>query len=160
MTRYLSPGEAAWARNEGLLVCDALGSCIGVAAYVRPVRMGFMLHVMLPGRCPEKNDREALRYAENAVEYLDAQLRSGGFTPPEAGVCLAGGANVLQREDDTICESNIRSVEAALAQSGFGVVARSLGGTLRRTLSLEVAGGTVRHTLGDAAETVLYRYRQ
>lgn len=158
MIQYVSPGEFAEAAGTGLLTCDALGSCIGVVAYHPPLHMGFMLHIMLPGRNPDNNDRENLRYAENAIERLDQRLRELRFLPSEVVVCLAGGANVLQRDDDTICRNNINSTTAALKRSGFQVGASSLGGNIRRTLSLDVADGIVRQTLGDSPEIPLYRY--
>ena len=68
---------------------------------------------------------------------------------------LVGGGNVLNRADDTICEDNIKSTLRILKEKGLKVRARALGGTGRKSVSLDIERGTVCYTEGNGPETQL-----
>jgi chemotaxis receptor (MCP) glutamine deamidase CheD len=63
---------------------------------------------------------------------------------------------VLERPDDTICEANIRSVKDLLQEKSLMVRASSVGGNVRRTLTLDVETGVFRCRVAGAPETPLY----
>ncbi len=167
-------GEIKVCGNECVLKSGAIGSCVVVVAYDTHKKLGGVAHIMLPGKSrPLKEgntvtpvqckgakasdiDIEKTRYAVDAIDYLAQKIQEMGSKLENLEVCLIGGANVLKREGDTIGRDNILSVKKLLNLKNIKIVAESLGGTERRSMSLEVSTGTVRFTQGDGKETVLW----
>jgi len=69
---------------------------------------------------------------------------------------VLGGANVLQKADDTICEDNIESTLDYLKQKHLEVVATSLGGTERRNIWLDIDSRTIYYTEGNSSKRQLW----
>ena len=85
----------------------ALGSCIAVVAYDAKNRIGGIAHIMLFGKAPENKNQEENKYAENAISNLLLQMQKAGADKESMEFCLAGGANVLRRNDDTIAKKKL-----------------------------------------------------
>ena len=85
-------------------------------------------------------------------------LKLNGANENNFEVCLAGGANVLNRKDDHIGQDIIISVEEILKKRKINIMARSLGGSQRRSVSLDVETGCVYYSLGDEAEKLLWKF--
>lgn len=149
-------GKVMVTRDKIVLKAIALGSCIGVAAYDAGKRIGGMAHVMLPDRAPEKA-AEKTRYAANAIEEMIGQMIEMGSKPGDIEVCLVGGANVLERHDDTICRSNAESVCNILNNGKMDVKESVLGGTQRRSVSIDVETGEIWCTEGDGEKRLLWK---
>lgn len=150
-------GEVRSAGRRITLVSNAIGSCIAVMIVDHERGTGGIAHVMLPGGAESSRSEHPLRYAENAIDELLRQMKRLGSTDAGLIAVLAGGGNVLQRPDDTICSMNIRSVLGILARRGIPIAASSLGGTERRKVRLEIATCSVFQSLGDAGEEVLWQ---
>jgi len=149
-------GKVMVTREKIVLRASALGSCIGVAAYDAGKRIGGMAHVMLPGSAPDKAV-EKTRYAANAIDEMARQMIEMGSKPGDINVCLVGGGNVLERDDDTICESNMESVRKILKNKEMEVKESVLGGTQRRSVSVDVEKGEVWYTEGDGEKKLLWK---
>ena len=151
-------GEVRSARRHVSLVSNAIGSCIAVMMVDPAKRTGGIAHVMLPGSAATaRGDDHRLRYAENAIDELLRQMKALGSEKADVTAVLAGGGNVLQRPNDTICSMNIESVLGVLRQRGIPVAAASLGGTERRKVRIDLGACCVFHALGDRAEEMLWR---
>src|SRR5438445_201251 len=70
---------------------------------------------------------------------------------------IAGGANVMGAGSDSfrIGERNLKATAAWLGQNGFKVALSDVGGTINRTLHLEIATGTVKLKTPLANESYL-----
>ena len=153
----VSTGEIKVSANSGSLRANALGSCVAISAYHRARRVGGMAHIMLPGRAPaSKPDNSRNRYTEDALTALLESVVASGDDPRQLEVCMAGGANVLRREGDTIGEENAAAALAGLEARRIPLAAASVGGDLRRTMTLHLADGRVTHTVGDSGELPLW----
>lgn len=156
----VNTGEVRFSNGKTQLVSSAIGSCIAVALYIPSTRMGGLAHIMLPGRAPSVEGVETYRYAENAINFMRRRLAPSQFHTNNLKVCVVGGGNVLKREDDTICEDNIKSVMAAIKEHGFIIAAKDVGGTERRKIRFDVRKGIVYSHLGDNNESVLFDYHK
>jgi chemotaxis receptor (MCP) glutamine deamidase CheD len=58
---------------------------------------------MLPGRAPRRSENGA-KYAVCGIEKLLIHMIESGSDAANIDVCLVGAGNVLQKQDDTICE--------------------------------------------------------
>jgi len=150
----VATGEICAAR-KGVIRAGALGSCVAVALMDLETGVGGMAHVMLPGQAPDTAP-EPTRYAQDAISDLIAAMTDLGAQPDRLCAWLAGGGNVLERENDTVCDANIASVSALLASSDIPVLAAHLGGRLRRSLSLDLNRARVTFTHGDSGALTLW----
>lgn len=136
----------------------AIGSCIAIAAYNRRKKTCALAHIMLPGKAPENASRKT-RYAENAIDELIKFINGSASDASDIEACLVGAGNVLEKEDCTICNANIRSVTEILKEKSIPVRASALGGTLRRSIVMNTdtpsvcfsEGGGLKKTLWEPA---------
>ena len=152
----VNTGEVKAAVEKGILRSVGIGSCVVVAAYNLSRKIGGMAHIMLPGSAPQQS-LEKTRYAFDSIEQLLNQMFEAGAGTDEIEVCLVGAGNVLQKEDDTICDANIESVTGILREKNISVMASVLGGTKRKSVFLDVETGCISYTKGDEKEKVLWK---
>lgn len=151
-------GEVKAGRGRVVLNSKAIGSCVAIAAYDRERKAGALAHVMLPGRAPQgKESEEKTKYAADAIDLIIEEMGKFGSRNENIEVVLVGGGNVLNREDDTICKENIESAEELLKERGLKVRAKSVGGTSRRSIYMDIERGVVSYTKGDDSEMQLWR---
>lgn len=155
----VNTGEVKGSSGSGILRSIAIGSCIGVVAYSFRDRAGAIAHIMLPGKAREET-KERTRYAEDGVDELLGIMEGFGVDQANIEVCLVGAGNVLDKEDDTICQSNIDSVVGIMEEKNIPVRASVLGGIKRKSVMVDVAGGKVSYTEGDGRETFLWEYSE
>jgi len=150
-------GQVEAGRGKVILQSNAIGSCIAIAAYDATKNIGAMAHVMLPGSAPLKKASEKTKYAADAIDAILSKMARLGSKTDDIEVALVGGANVLDREDNSICEDNIESVLELLAKKGLEIRARALGGTNRRSVSLDIERGIVSYSEGNGCEVQLWK---
>lgn len=149
-------GEVKVERGQAILRSAAIGSCIAIAAYDAGRKIGGLAHAMLPGRAPAgKEAAEKTRYAADAIDAMLSEMARLGSKMEDVEVAVVGGANILRRPDDTVCGSNIESVLELLEKKHLKVKAQALGGTERRSISLDVERGIVSHSEGNGGEVEL-----
>lgn len=130
------------------LVSYGLGSCVGLAAFDPVRRVAGMAHVVLPSSSLGRPGGGPGRFADTAVPALLAAMTELGAVVQRLQIKLAGGARMFQLSFGSggldIGARNIEAVRAALATHGLPTLAEDLGGTVGRTLQVEVATGRVR----------------
>jgi len=153
-TIYVATGELKFGDMGDVLESTPLGSCVAVCVF-DPARVkGVMAHVMLPGLAPGA-EQQPMRYAANAVEALLEGMQKSGSDLRALDVCLIGGANVLDRDDETIGRDNLDSLSQIIRTKGLKLLAQSVGGTLRRSVRFEISGGNISYTVGDDPKKIL-----
>ena len=153
---YVNTGEVKVAMGKAGLLATAIGSCIVVAALDSKKKVGAMAHIMLPGRAPRQY-LEKTKYAFDAIEKLLNLMLEAGSNPDDIEVCLVGAGNVLEKENDTICDANIESVTGILKEKNIPVKASVLGGTERKGVVLDTEAGSIFYTEGDEKEKILWQ---
>lgn len=151
----LQTGELKAGIGNLVFCCKALGSCIAIALIDKQKPIGGLAHIMMPGSAPLKS-LSPNRYAENAIKELLSQLKSYESSMDLIAV-IAGGGNVLKRENDTICESNSQSVHQLLNKLSIPIVTSSVGGYERRSIKYILNEQMVKYSIGDSKEMLLYR---
>ncbi len=151
-------GQVKIGQNNAILKSGPLGSCIAVVFFDATRKIGAMAHIMLPGKAPAKTKpRERTRYAVDAIDLLIDEMQRLGSTVMDIDVILIGGANVLQRPDDSICQTNINSVRRLIDEKELNVVAQALGGVDRMSASLDLAQGQIFYTEGNGTKKKLWQ---
>ncbi len=129
---------------EDLLVTYALGSCIAVALYDPVLKLGGLLHYMLPdsGIDASKAARNPFMFADTGIPRLLEEARARGAHPGRMVVRLAGGAQVLDSHGTfQIGKRNYLAARKILWKAGILVSSEAVGGEISRTTRLEVATG-------------------
>ena len=155
---YVHTGEVKTSANGTVLKSSPIGSCIAIAAFDPLGQIGAMAHFMLPGKAPVDKDYEKAKYASNALKELITGMGMLGANKKNIEVCIVGGANVMKRKDNTIADENIVSALSLLQKRHIKIRARSIGGTKRRSVSLNMESGRVSYTVGDGDEKLLYQF--
>jgi len=131
-------GEVKSGSHQTILESNGIGSCIVIVAFDPIKRNGALAHVMLPGKALKHNKEQKTKYASDAIEELFTQLKILGTDEKNVEICLVGGGNVLKEANCTICSDNLDSVEQELQKREASIKARSVGGTERRTVVLDM----------------------
>ena len=124
----------------------ALGSCIAVAVYDPIARAGGLLHLMLPesSLSPEKALSQPAMFADTGLPLLFRALFGIKAERGRLRLFIAGGASVLTGNDNfKIGERNIRATQQWLSQEGYGVRGSAVGGTISRTVHLDIGTGAI-----------------
>jgi len=155
---YVLTGEVKTGSNKEILRSSAIGSCIVIVIYDLKLKIGGMAHIMLPGTAPENTKYDKTRYAHNAISELIEKMDVLGAKIEDIEFCVVGGANVLKRENDTIAQNNIDGILNLLKKQNFRIKAKSVGGTERRSATLNIKTGKLGYTVGDGAEMILWNF--
>lgn len=155
--KYVNTGEVNSGGIETLLNSGAIGSCIAIIGFDSKRKVGAMAHVMLPGSAPLTNTLNPIKYAANALDELLNQLSYLKVEKENINICLAGGANVLKRKNDTIASNNINSVKKLVNDKGIRVCATAIGGFERRTVLFNIEKGYIYYTHGDSKQQILWK---
>jgi chemotaxis protein CheD len=147
------------ASNDGHVTLStyALGSCVGIVAYDAAARAGGILHFMLPESTlsPERAAAQPAMFADTGLPQLLRKLAGLRAETSRLRLFLAGGAAVLQGNDPfKIGARNIDAAKELVQRYGLFVRACDLGGTVNRTLHLEIDSGQLTLKLPSAVATV------
>ena len=132
------------ALRDQVLVTYALGSCIAVAIHDPVAGVGGMLHYMLPESSisPAKADENPYMFADTGIPLLFRRAYECGAQKRRLVVRVAGGAQVMDREGIfNIGKRNYLALRKILWKAGVLLLGEDVGGTLSRTVRLEVGTG-------------------
>ena len=142
------------ADHEASLVTYSLGSCLGVAIYDPELHVGGMAHFMLPLSTldSEKARTRPFMYVDiGMVLFLEALFQLG-VRKDRCIVKVAGGSQVLDTHDIfRIGQRNYTVLRKILWKNGLLLKGEDVGGSLSRTMRLDLADGRV--TIKNHGET-------
>lgn len=127
-----------------MLITYSLGSCIGVTVFDPVVRVGGMIHCMLP---LAKVDREKslerpAMFVDTGMHMLLYNLFEMGVRKANAVVNVAGGAHVLDNQGlFKIGERNMTVLRKILWKNGMLLHVKEVGGKVSRTIKLDIGTG-------------------
>jgi chemotaxis protein CheD len=128
------------------VVTYALGSCLGIVVHDPVARVGGMLHVMLPDSSLDagKAASQPAMFVDTGVPRLFHEAYRLGAAKERLVVKVAGGA-AAQGESDMfeIGKRNMIALRKILWQNGVLIKRHDVGGTISRTMALDVRTGDV-----------------
>lgn len=133
-------------RMEGILITYALGSCVGVSFYDPVIKLGALLHVMLPevGTMDRTN---IFKYADTGILETVRKMAAFGADKRRIIAKIAGGAKMFEIQGDSnfgnIGMRNVESVKSILRNNGISLRAEDTGANYARTMLMDVATGIV-----------------
>ena len=158
--RVVGIGELLVSSNQDdVLVTFSLGSCVGLTLFDPVVRVGGLIHCMLPlaAHDPERARRDPGIFVDSGLTRLLDELFVLGARRADLVVKLAGGGSHAPGSDAfRIGERNCIVARKVLWKNDLLLAAAETGGSEARTLTLYLADGrtTVRsrgeeHPLGE-----------
>lgn len=132
------------ASPEAVLATCALGSCIAVAVWDVESFVGGLLQFMLPesGAGTARGNDNPFVYADTGIPAMVQIFREMGGHPARMITRAVGGAQVMN--DSAVCRTGSRNVAVlrrALAAAGLRLNGEALGGSVSRSVRLEVGTG-------------------
>ncbi len=128
------------------LITYSLGSCIGVSIWDPVAHVGGMLHYMLPESAlsPEKAKSNPAMFCDTGIPKLFRAAYELGAVKSRLIVKVAGGSQLLDDNGTfNIGKRNYLSLRKIFWKNGVLIEAEDVGGSVSRTVRLEVATGRV-----------------
>jgi chemotaxis protein CheD len=151
-------GDMSVANNPIITLSTyALGSCVAVVVYDPAVKAGGLLHLMLPESkiSAEKAAAQPAMFADTGLPLLFRSLLGLRADRSRLRLFVAGGACIMCANDTfKIGERNTRAVRDHLAANGYPVRQWAVGGTINRTVHLEIGTGNVTLKTPNGTETL------
>ncbi len=139
-------GDMKFTRGAGTIITYALGSCIGITLYDPAIKLGGLLHIMLPTR-NDPGDTKVFKYADSGIQEMIRKLTAFGMLKSRTIVKIAGGAKMFDIKGNTdfgnIGQRNAAMVKKILMEEKLRISAEDTGGAYARTMLLNVATGEV-----------------
>lgn len=139
-------GDMAVSNNPQVILSTyALGSCIGVIAYDSFSKVGGILHFMLPDAAisPDKAAKQPAMFGNTGLPLFFKALVGMKADPQRLRIFVAGGAGMLAGQDPfKIGERNAGVTFDFLSRNGLSVRHREIGGSINRTVHLDVGSGS------------------
>ncbi|MBA3015654.1 MAG: chemotaxis protein CheD [Proteobacteria bacterium] len=145
-------------KPEEELVTYSLGSCIGVVLWDPVVKVGALLHYMLPDSSIDKDKAEMkpFMFADTGVPRMFKEIYKHGGVKERMKVYIVGGAQIM---DDSgmfnIGKRNQMIIRKMFWKNNVTVAKEDVGGSVNRTVTLNVGTGHVRLKISGQGEVDL-----
>ncbi len=140
------------------IITYSLGSCLGVTIYDPVVRVGGMIHIMLPEAKDERNSPNfnPYKYVDTGIPLLFKEAYKYGAEKKRMVISVSGGAQVL---DDSgyfnIGKRNLTILRKLFWKNGVMIDKEHVEGTISRTVRLDIKTGEIILKLGGNKEILL-----
>ena len=153
-------GEYAVSNDKtSVIVTHALGSCVAVCLWDPGAKVAGLIHVLLPDSRinPERAQAQPAAFADTGIPLLFRTAYDYGVQKKRCQVRLIGGADVtgIGAGAGSVGKRNILAARALLWKNGVMVQREAVGGTIARTVALEVEGGRIQVSSGRETVQVL-----
>ena len=148
-------GDFAVSDNPAdIVVTHALGSCIAVCLFDPLAKVAGLLHILLPEARinPVRAKEQPATFADTGIPMLFNAAFRLGAQKKRCVVHLIGGAEVTTSLANSatfdIGRRNILAARNSLWRNGVLIKGESVGGSLVRTVHIDVAHGAIQVTSG------------
>ena len=131
------------AQSSGMLITYALGSCIGICLYDQKIKLGALIHIMLPLNM-EPGRKNTMKYADTGIRETLKMMEAKGASRSRITAKIAGGAKMFEVNGGNlgnIGQRNIESVHTILRMEGIRLLGEHEGGNVARTLLFDLDCG-------------------
>lgn len=133
------------AKSPDTLTTLGLGSCIGLTLYDPVVKVGGMVHYMLPDSTQLKNNTNIAKFGDTGVKELLRQILALGANQRRLVAKIAGGAKMFEVSGlssvGNVGDRNTEQAIQMLKQLGIPLIAQDTGLNFGRTVELNCENG-------------------
>jgi chemotaxis protein CheD len=144
---------------EEILTAPNLGSCVGISVYDPHMRIGGLIHCLLPlsKNDPQKAASNPCMYVDTGLTVLFDTILSQGCDKRNLRLAAVGGANI--NDENNIFEvgkKNITVLKKFLWKNSFLLSAEDFGESVSRTISLYIGNGrTILRCNGETRDLII-----
>lgn len=146
-------------RSPASLISYGLGSCIGVALYDSSVKVGGLLHIMLPDSAQARSNENPAKFADTGIPLMIKDMIALGAVKSRIVGKIAGGAQMFKFANATdimrVGERNAEAVVSLLNAMNIRILANDTGGNYGRTVELKLDTGIYKVKTIDKGEKEL-----
>ncbi len=131
---------------DSVLITYSLGSCIGIAIYDAVVKVGGLLHFMLPESSLdlEKAKKNPYMFADSGIPQLFKSAYKLGAKKQRMKVIVVGGSQILdQKGFFNIGKRNNMAARKMLHKNNVIISYNNVGGNSNRTVKLAINDGSL-----------------
>lgn len=148
------------ARAPVQLYSLGLGSCIGVAIYDPAMKIGGLIHILLPtSQGFENGNHVRTKFADSGIVELVDCLIKAGASRMRMKAKMAGGASMFITKNlssvHEVGNRNIQSSRETLKQLGIELISHDTGGNKGRTIYFDLETGQLTIRTVDRAIKVI-----
>lgn len=146
-------------KHPGVLTTLGLGSCVGICFYDPQTKVTGMAHIMLPSSQAIRNNTNAAKFADTAIDLMLGQMIALGAEKSRLICKIAGGAQMFsfQSKNDMmkIGERNAEAVKEILKILRIPLKADDTGGSFGRTIEFDSLDGSLLiKTIGHGTKQI------
>lgn len=143
-------------RAPDSLISYGLGSCVGIALYDPAVKVGGLLHIMLPDSSQARSNENPAKFADTGIPLMLKEMLAIGAMRSRVVAKIAGGSQMFKFANATdimrVGERNADKVREILRDMKIRLVADDTGGNYGRTVELKLDTGAYRVKTIDKGE--------
>ena len=143
-------------KSPDLLISYGLGSCIGIALYDSKVKVGGLLHIMLPDSSQARSNENPAKFADTGIPLMIKDMINLGAVKTRIVAKIAGGAQMFKFANATdimrVGERNAEMVKIVLKEQNIRILADDTGGNYGRTVELNLDTGIYKIKTIDKGE--------
>lgn len=136
------------AKAPNKIVTYALGSCVGVCIIDRVIKVGGMVHIMLPSSNDSLTKNiQVYKYANTGIEQMVKRMIARGCSKNRMVAKIAGGARMFEIKNENnssignIGERNVIAVKNVLKTLQINIIAEDVGFNYGRTIYFDCSTG-------------------
>lgn len=133
------------AKAPDSLITLGLGSCIGLTLYDPVLKLGGMVHYMLPDSTKLKNNSNIAKFGDTGIRELYRRMVAQGASPRRMVAKIAGGAKMFEVSGLSnvghVGERNAEEAKIVLKELKIPLVAEDTGLNYGRTVELNCENG-------------------
>ncbi|MGI6144215.1 MAG: chemotaxis protein CheD [Peptococcia bacterium] len=138
--------ELKTAFSPATLFTAGLGSCIGVCLWDPKIKLGGIVHIMLPDSTLGRNHViNKAKYVDTGIRALIDEMLSKGANKRRLVAKIAGGAQMFIMQSNLemlkIGERNIEAVRNELKHQNIKLISEDVGGNYGRTIEFFTENG-------------------
>jgi len=145
-------------KPDDVLITYSLGSCIGVVLWDPEVKVGALLHYMLPDSSIDKDKAvsKPFMFADKGIPQMFKEIYKHGAKKSRMKVYVVGGSQVMDAAGMfNIGKRNQMVIRKMFLKNNVMITKEDVGGDVNRTISLDVGTGVVRMKVSGKGEVTL-----
>lgn len=150
MSKLIKVGISDYSTSKApdTIITYGLGSCVGITLYDPVLKLGGLLHIMLPSSTQARNVDNLAKFADTGIPLMLEELISKGALKKRLVAKIAGGAQMFSfgssSEIMNVGVRNTESVKSVLKNLAITIRAEDTGGTFGRTIELDLEAGKLK----------------
>lgn len=143
-------------KSPATIISYGLGSCIGVSLYDPQLKVGGLLHIMLPDSTQARSSDNPAKFADTGLPLMLKDVLALGAIKSRLVAKMAGGAQMFAFANATdvmrVGARNAETTKKLLKEMGIPLLAEDTGGTVGRTVSIDLTNGSYHVKTVNAGE--------